>query len=121
MSYFWFELFFAIFLGILAYYAYFKLYISKYWKNHNVFHAEPIFIVGNTYNASITKNLWEVINDFYFKWKEKKLIGIWSFSSPVLVPTDLTIIKNILIKDFDHFQNHGPLPNIDREPLAGKF
>ncbi|EEB20514.1 hypothetical protein Phum_PHUM618370 [Pediculus humanus corporis] len=46
MSYFWFELFFAIFLGILAYYAYFKLYISKYWKNHNVFHAEPIFIVG---------------------------------------------------------------------------
>lgn len=50
--------------------------------------------------------------DFYRKLAPYKFGGIYQFQKPAFVIRDPDLLKYILIKDFDYFQNHaGPPPN----------
>ena len=43
------------------------------------------------------------LDDVYFKYKQHKLVGAFSISTPSLIINDMELIKHVLIKDFDHF------------------
>jgi cytochrome P450 family 9 len=42
------------------------------------------------------------------------------FTTPVLMIKDLDLIKQIGVKEFDHFHDHLGLPNAERDPLLAK-
>ena len=41
----------------------------------------------------------------YWNWKRYPIVGYFSFSEPNVLVNDVEMIRNILIKDFDHFQD----------------
>jgi len=103
----------------LYFYLKFKLVDRKYWEDRSVPYIEPKFILGNTGEANYTKTLAQIFNDIYFKHKDKKYLGIWTYVKPTILVFDLELIKNILVKDFSHFHDRGIVMNDETEPLTG--
>ncbi|EEB19321.1 cytochrome P-450, putative [Pediculus humanus corporis] len=101
------------------YYFHFKFIGSKYWKNKNIFHLKPNFLIGNIWKVNFLKSFASELNEIYYKYKNEKLIGFWMFTKPVLLVTDLNLIKNILIKDFEYFHDHGLPVDFNVDHLAG--
>lgn len=49
------------------------------------------------------------------------MLGLYFYLQPVLLVTDLDLIRNILIKDFQHFQNRGLFYNQQTDPLSANL
>ena len=45
--------------------------------------------------------------------------GVYFFTNPAVVVSDLDIIKNVLVRDFDVFHNRGLFNNVRDDPLTG--
>ena len=55
----------------------------------------------------------------YAKFKNKtKALGVYYFHEPVLIPYDLDLIQNILVKDFNNFTDRGMFVNEEGDPLS---
>lgn len=59
--------------------------------------------------------LWSIFQYFFFRY-----VGFLQFNRPNLIIKDIETIKNITIKDFDHFQNHVGFVDEDSDPLFGR-
>lgn len=102
----------------------FYLYVQrrfKYWKGKNVPQAEPKFPMGNCQGMGSTTSIGLIVSRLYKKYKNEKFVGMYLFWNPVLVVNDLNLIKNILVKDFNHFHDRGITIDTDLEPLGGKI
>jgi len=52
----------------------------------------------------------ELVDEFYHPFKKDKIVGTYGpLGQQILVVCDIDIVKNILIKDFDHFVNRRQL------------
>lgn len=58
--------------------------------------------------------------DWYDEFKSKgcKFGGAYMAVSPILVVTELDLVKNVITKDFSHFQDHGFYYNERDDPLS---
>lgn len=100
---------------------FFKYYAFTFWESRDVPFKDPSIPGGNIGNALIAKQtMGEVISDLYKYFKEKRYAhaGIYFINSPVYMPIDPDIIKNILMKDFQHFVDRGVYYDEEREPLS---
>lgn len=89
-----------------------------YWSNRQIDFEIPSFPFGNfTENVLQKKCTGIVLKDIYNKCKGS-VIGIYIVHCPVLLIKDLNLIKNILIKDFDHFMGRGMHTDKERDPLS---
>lgn len=104
-------------LGYLNFY-----FVSRhYWSKRKFPQTEPHFIVGNAKEVNVTKSLPEALDDIYRANKDKPLVGFWLYVRPMVLVRDLSLIKNILVKDFNHFRDRGFHADEEKEPLAGEF
>ncbi|XP_050512635.1 probable cytochrome P450 6a23 isoform X2 [Diabrotica virgifera virgifera] len=96
----------------------------SYWKRKGVPQIEPDFLEGNTkdVNRSEIQNS-VVFHKFheYFKNNGHKFGGIYKKMTPVLMVTDLELIKSVLVSDFVHFVNHDIFINEKGDPLSGNL
>jgi len=73
------------------------------WRKLGIPYAKPSFPYGS-YNIFAGKTH---LNDFvkgdYEKYKDEKLYGWFLLGKPVLAINDLDLLKNIQVKDFNHF------------------
>lgn len=111
------DVLFIIGTTVFTYYLKFRFHSRFYWKNRNVPYFEPKFIVGNTSGLNVSRSLDEIVNEFYEKSKEHKLLGIWSFVQPLLIVKDPALIKNVLVRDFQYFHDRGFPANEENDPL----
>jgi len=76
-----------------------------YWKKHGIVTADgSIPILGHLLSSMDNSRMaWEYANDLYEKYKKSTYIGTYAFWSPSLLITDPEIVKQVMIKDFDHF------------------
>jgi len=57
--------------------------------------------------------------EIFHEWKEKaKYVGLYNLFQPMLFVMDKDTIKNILIKDFNHFSSRGTYHNEADDPLS---
>lgn len=95
------------------------LYVKKqynYWKDLGVPGPEPKFPYG-TYNRTVSPVI--SITDYYQKYKGKSpFIGLINIISPAIIVTDLALIKNILVRDFQFFSTRGIYHNARDDPLS---
>ena len=102
-------------------YAYFKMSFT-YWKKRNIPYVEPIFPFGNfTEVWFLRKNIGQVHQSSYKKLEGEKYGGIYTFAEPRFLVRDPDIIKNIMVKDFESFHDHGLFRDEDLEPLSGNL
>ncbi|KAI4459293.1 cytochrome p450 [Holotrichia oblita] len=50
--------------------------------------------------------------------RKEKFGGLYFFTEPIFMPVDIDLIKNIMSKDFAHFQGHGFTFNEKYDPLS---
>ncbi|KRT82368.1 cytochrome P450, partial [Oryctes borbonicus] len=102
----------------------FLLYIKwkqKYWTRKKIPHIEAASIWGNMENPFRQKlGVKQIARDAYLEFKRRKVRhgGIYLFTKPAYIPVDPELIKNILSKDFAHFNGHGFPHNAKKDPLS---
>lgn len=91
-----------------------------YWKNLNVDTIkDPDFIFGHVKDIFKGKTSYQKqLADWYKQYKGLKMIGAYDISTPFLVVFDPELLSNILVKDFDHFQDHYATENKELDPLS---
>ncbi|XP_066153403.1 probable cytochrome P450 6a23 [Euwallacea fornicatus] len=98
---------------------YFKWHYS-YWKRRGVAQLNPEFFYGDLRGVfTKTADIGNSFKDIYLKFKDRHLAfgGVfWGFQ-PVFVPVDLDLIKQIMVKDFNCFQDRGGYLH-EKDPLT---
>lgn len=89
-------------------YAYFK-YSYTYWKSKGVPYEEPSIPYGNIKGLGSSIHPGDFIKNIYDKYKPTgaKLCGVYFFANPTAVILDLDLVKSILVKDFNSFDERG--------------
>lgn len=89
---------------------YIYTYVQKkknFFKNFGVPYLSPVSIFDNLAGfTSIRKLNTEIIRKLYNLNLDAKYVGIYNFDKPVIVLRDLELIKNVVIKKFEHFLHH---------------
>lgn len=111
-----------ILISVIIYlcFAYIK-WKNSYWQRHQIpfLKAKSLY---ESFTSTRTKHLSQEMAFIYHKYKDKSpMLGLYFYLQPVLLVTDLDLIRNILIKDFQHFQNRGLFYNQQTDPLSANL
>lgn len=97
----------------------FFTYKYSYWSRQNVEFIPPKFPYGNLEGVGIRIHHAHIFQSYYKRMKEKgPICGMYFFTSPAALALDLDLIKNVLISDFNYFQDHGLFYNERDDPLS---
>lgn len=111
--------FIVLFVSLVLLGCYYVKRKLNYWADLGVPFVKPQFPHGNLKGAFITTTIGERLRDFYRELKGQSVIGgIYFFISPVAIICDLDLLRNILVKDFQYFQNRGIYYNEKADPLS---
>lgn len=105
------------FLAILTatVYIFFKKTFS-FWSRNSVPHLKPHIPYGN---FNHTEQPAFLAKRFYNLFKNQgPICGLYMYHATMAIATDIELIKNILIKDFDYFQDRGLYYNEKDDPLS---
>ena len=102
---------------LLLLYIYFKICYS-YWKKRGIPTLKPIAPFGNfSYSILSGKNPGHEMAELYKAFDGHTVGGVYSFGAPSLLLRHPDVIKDILVKDFDHFYSRGRTFDGEAEPL----
>ncbi|KAJ8916088.1 hypothetical protein NQ315_004454 [Exocentrus adspersus] len=109
----------AVVGGFLFYY--FIVKPLHYWTDRGVQQGNPKLIFGDSWDSIRGKeNIMEMFIRFYNQCPGTRYSGIYQFFMPTLLIRDPDLIKQITVKDFDHFTDHRSLVPEDGDPLWSK-
>lgn len=92
---------------ILAIY-YYLTSTFNFWKSRGIRGPYPISGHLNFKDVTFTKvSVGDYMTEVYNVYKDEPMIGIFIWTTPVLIVKDLDLIKDILIKDFSVFGDRG--------------
>jgi hypothetical protein len=76
----------------------------KFWQKLGVPYIKPTPFVGNLKDCAFQKmNIGKNLQQIYEEHNDKTYFGIFSFDKPILLISDLELLKNILVKDSQYF------------------
>ncbi|XP_044728892.1 cytochrome P450 9e2-like [Chrysoperla carnea] len=79
----------------------------SHWEKRGIPYVKGYPIVGNFFWHAIKKtSIGDDLMTLYHAYPEKKCYGMFLFGRPAIFVRDLDLIKNVLIKNFDHFGDH---------------
>lgn len=99
-------------------------YVRKkysYWADRNIPFVQPKFPFGNLKMYGQREHSSQMFTHFYRQYKAKDsapFCGMYFVLSPVALAIDLQFIRNVLIKDFNHFEDRGLYYNEEDDPLS---
>jgi cytochrome P450 family 6 len=118
--------FISVLVGVLALslgalYLYFK-HRFNYWRDRGVLQLKPSFPFGNCGDLVLMrKSFGETFSEHYKLFAGNAFGGVYMVQRPHLVIRDPDIIKNIVVKDFDHFHDRGFDFDEKIDPLSGNL
>jgi cytochrome P450 family 9 len=94
---------------------------NKYWSERGVKQGSPVIIFGDKWRAiSHNQSLAAWVQKIYNYSSTDRYCGAYDFMSPALVLRDPDLIKDILVKDFDHFVDHKRVIPEGSDPIWDK-
>lgn len=101
------------------------LFLKKkysYFKENEIPHLKPSWLMGNLSELGKTKNMADLLQSVYKNGKDKDVIsGFYSMFSPSLIVNDLELAKQILVKEFNNFSDRGVFTNEEHDILSGNM
>lgn len=102
------------------------LYLYQYFKKSHQFfdkygipYTKPHWYYGHMEDAiRCRKSYVNTLKDLYDKFEPNRFIGLYTMQTPSVMIRDLKLLKQIMIKDFDHFQDHGVYYCKEVEPMS---
>lgn len=95
-------------------------FTHRYWQRLGFKQMKTVFFFGNIGELCKFKiSIAEIFGRLYEATKTQKFIGIYLFYRPFLFVNDPITIQNILVKDFNHFSDHGLYVDEKYDPLSG--
>ncbi|KAI4464097.1 cytochrome p450 [Holotrichia oblita] len=93
----------------------------NYWTNRGVKQRKQIYLLGD--NASVflrQESFLDMMKRLYDEFPNERYFGMYQGTIPSLLIRDPEIIKQVTVKEFDHFLNHRPFVPDGVDPLWGK-
>ena len=111
----------TIVAGTLAIYYFFSRKLGNFEKL-GIIHKKPWPIFGNMAGPLFRRShLVDAIDEVYKLNEEADYVGFYDFGEPVIMIRSVELIKNITVKNFDHFVDHrGFVADPTMDPLFGK-
>jgi cytochrome P450 family 6 len=82
-------------------------------------YRKPKFPFGNLQGIGRSQHVIEIVQSIYDEFKEKgPICGIYFFVKPNIIVTDLDVVRDVLIRDFDVFHNRGLYSNARDDPIG---
>ena len=82
-------------------------YVTKdfdHWEKKGVPHIKGVFPCGShTELLTQAKHITVLVKEDYEKFKEEDFYGIYMLGKPTLVVKNVDMIRNVMVKDFNHF------------------
>uniref|UniRef100_A0A0B7AHN9 Cytochrome P450 n=1 Tax=Arion vulgaris TaxID=1028688 RepID=A0A0B7AHN9_9EUPU len=104
-----------ILLGLLLFAVVFIRFISS---NHDTFEKMSIDspptsrLLGN-FGQVIKQGIFQAQMEWYSKYKDKKVYGVYDTLKPIMIIRDLDIVKDITVKSFNNFVNRRVIVEFD--------
>jgi len=96
-------------LGLLFFLTY--RYLTKYfgyWKKQGIAFEKPIPFFGSVAGQFLMKeHPLQWAQRLYKKHEDEPFIGFYQGRLPAIIIKDLELIKNVFVKDFSSFMDHG--------------
>jgi cytochrome P450 family 6 len=103
-------------VALALFYFFVKRKLS-YWERLGVPHIKPDFFWGNTKGIDSKYHHSEFWRQMYLKLKNAgPIAGVYVYTEPVAMVTDLDLAKRVFVKDFDYFCNRGGYLNEKDDP-----
>ncbi|XP_055696373.1 cytochrome P450 6a9-like [Lutzomyia longipalpis] len=94
----------------------------RFFKDNGIPYQEPTFPLGNAWGLGYKRPLTYFLQEAYNAFKGKHVIGgIYLFTTPAFLATNLDFIKQVLVKDFQYFHDRGIFVNEKDDPLSGNL
>lgn len=91
----------------------------SYWADRNVPHAPGSFPMGSIQGMGTKSHLSHILERIYQRFKsEGSAAGFYFTMRPSLMVTDLELVKQILVKDFNSFRDRGMFYNERDDPVS---
>jgi len=113
------ELLYLTGIGLIVYGLYKWVVLNNdYFSNRGVKHLKPYFLFGNTFGFFTGRyNVPDFLAKIYDAFPDEKIVGFFDLRSPILAIRDPDVLKQIAVKDFDHFEDHPLFVSGGREDL----
>ncbi|KAJ3645275.1 hypothetical protein Zmor_022941 [Zophobas morio] len=90
----------------------------KYWTEKGVKQGSSLYIFGDSWGQTLGKQSFpELVETFYNMFPNTRYSGFYQAFLPTLLVKDPDLIKQITVKDFDHFVDHQRFVPEDSDPL----
>nr|AAZ94269.1 cytochrome P450 [Leptinotarsa decemlineata] len=113
----------TIVLALLAVTAFYYLFIRplSYWKKRNIKQGNPVPILGDYWWFFFKmESFADLVRRLYNQFPNERYCGIYQYVTPTLMIRDPELIKQITVKDFDHFVDHRAVMPETSDPLWAK-
>ncbi|XP_076275228.1 cytochrome P450 9e2-like isoform X2 [Rhynchophorus ferrugineus] len=109
----------AAVLAALMWYVFVKP--LHYWSDRGVKQSKPWVFFGDSWVTIFRRQSFsEFVQWVYNMHPTSRYSGFYQFYTPTLVLRDPELIKQITVKDFDHFTDHRSFVDPDADPLWGR-
>lgn len=113
---------FFILFSLVALFLFICLWLKQrrsYWTSRGFPSSELIFPFGSLKGIGSEKSLCIGLDEFYKEFKGKgPAVGLFYFVKPTLLPIAPELIKNILVTNFDCFQDRLLYYNKEDDPIS---
>uniref|UniRef100_A0A182JEK3 Uncharacterized protein n=1 Tax=Anopheles atroparvus TaxID=41427 RepID=A0A182JEK3_ANOAO len=112
----------ALAVGVVALlYYYLVVRSAQYFADRGVPYMRPTPLLGNGAAFLLRRRtMIEVLKELYGRFERHRFFGYFDFLTPIYVLRDLELVKQVCIKDFDHFLNHRIELDEQHDPLFGR-
>lgn len=94
----------------------------SYWHRNQIPFIKPKFPFGNLKLTQTDEHISDKLTEFLRQRRSHiPMIGLYFFLRPVAFVIDMDLIRNILIKDFKHFENRATIYDKNTTPLSSNL
>lgn len=94
---------------------------QTYWKNNNVPYVKTSAFSGPSLNFLFRKTSFIDYSNYLYNYNPNvKYIGTMDFTSPNILVRDPELIREVSIKNFEHFTDHRSIITEDADPMFAK-
>ncbi|KAJ8728417.1 hypothetical protein PYW08_016802 [Mythimna loreyi] len=113
-----FEILLSLIFTLVGYIIYDYIQMSQFFKRRGVKHFPPVPILGNIHNTTFRKmHFVEEMQLVHDAFPDEKYVGFMDCTKPILFIRDPELIKQITVKDFDHFTDRREFLTEELDPL----